>query len=267
MKIDAVNPSSLSHSPKGSSPHHDSSFFTELISKAAEAADINPRIAVLVASHESGLNPAALNPASGAIGMMQLMPATAAGLGVNPHSVVENILGGVKYLGQQLATFGDTAKALAAYNWGPHHVSQAIERWGESWLEHAPAETRQYVNSIISQAGITSSESLHSGPARLSAATVIPSGPAGVASKSESPLLTAGDCGFSKRFWTPICCQEARHFPAATTEPFQGFAGHGSRLPPLEIPRRRYSHIPTATAAVLIFTGRLSQSLTQSTTS
>jgi hypothetical protein len=50
-----------------------------------------------------------------------------------------------------LAKFGDTAKALAAYNWGPHHVARAIERWGESWLEHAPRGTRQYVNSIISQ--------------------------------------------------------------------------------------------------------------------
>jgi hypothetical protein len=192
MKVDALTPATLSHGLKESSPHQDSSFWSELISRVAEKADINPRIAVLVASHESGLNPGALNQTSGAIGMMQLLPATAAGLGVNPHKVVENIVGGVKYLRQQLMTFGDTAKALAAYNWGPHHVSQAIERWGESWLEHAPAETRQYVNSILSQAGTSTSVSLDSGAARPSATPGVPTISAHFGSSSEDPLLTAG---------------------------------------------------------------------------
>ena len=59
--------------------------------------------------------------------MMQLMPGTAAALGVNPHDVTQNIQGGIHYLREQLANFGDEAKALAAYNWGPQHVVQAVK--------------------------------------------------------------------------------------------------------------------------------------------
>ena len=124
--------------------------------------------------------------------MMQLLPATSAELRVNPHNVMENILGGVHYLRQQFAKFGDTAKALAAYNWGPHHVSQAIDRWGEAWLDHAPTVTRQYVNSIISRVGNSTSMDLDSEAARLSVTTLVPPATARVGSSSEASLPTAG---------------------------------------------------------------------------
>lgn len=61
----------------------------------------------------------------GAIGLMQLMPDTAAGLGVNPYDVYENILGGIKYMKVQSDKFGDTASAIAAYNAGPSAVEKA----------------------------------------------------------------------------------------------------------------------------------------------
>lgn len=60
---------------------------------------------------------------AGAIGKMQLMPATAKGLGVDPYNIDQNIAGGVKYLGQQLKSFGgDQRLAAAAYNSGPGNV-------------------------------------------------------------------------------------------------------------------------------------------------
>jgi soluble lytic murein transglycosylase-like protein len=140
--------------------HSKSSFWHELISQIASVAGVNPKLAVSVAKHESGLNPQAVNSSSGAIGMMQLMPGTAAALGVNPHDVTQNIQGGIHYLRQQLTNFGDEAKALAAYNWGPQHVVQAVERWGANWLSHAPAETQHYVSSIMANAGISTSSGL-----------------------------------------------------------------------------------------------------------
>jgi soluble lytic murein transglycosylase-like protein len=192
MNVSALTPSTLSQGLKELSPHPESSFWCELISRIADAAGIDPQIAVQVASHESGLNPRALNQTSGAIGIMQLLPATAAELGVNPHSAVENIRGGVEFLRRQFAAFGDTAKALAAYNWGPHRVSQAIGRWGEAWLDHAPTETRQYVNSIVSRVGNPTSVDLDSEAARFSVTTLGPSATARVGSNSEAPLPTAG---------------------------------------------------------------------------
>lgn len=128
-------------------------FWHELISSMASAAGINPDLAVNVAEQESGLDPNAVNPKSGAIGMMQLMPGTAAALGVNPYDAMANIAGGIRYLQEQLSTFGDEAKALAAYNWGPNRVAQAVEQWGTDWLSHAPGETQRYVSRILSRLG------------------------------------------------------------------------------------------------------------------
>lgn len=142
-----------SSSHRASASSSTKSFWQELVGEIASRAGISPELAIGVARQESGLNPEAVNAASGARGLMQLMPGTAADLGVNPDDVLSNILGGVRYLRDQLGTFGDTAKALAAYNWGPHHVAEAVNRWGAEWLSHAPSETQQYVTSILSRMG------------------------------------------------------------------------------------------------------------------
>ncbi len=192
MKIDAFSPPTPGHTQKGTAPRHDTSFWSQLISRLAEQANIDPQIAVKVAAHESGLNPLAVNRKSGAIGMMQLLPGTAADLGVNPHNVVENILGGVHYLSKQLTRFGDTAKALAAYNWGPRHVARAVERWGESWLEHAPASTQHYVNSIMSQGGNAPPMGEHSSARGVTEASAVqPSSVVSHGSSGKAPALTA----------------------------------------------------------------------------
>ncbi len=72
-------------------------------------------------------NGGVLTSSAGALGLMQLMPDTARGLGVNPHTVEGNIEGGVKYLARQLRRFdGDIQRVAAAYNAGP----SAVDRYG-----------------------------------------------------------------------------------------------------------------------------------------
>lgn len=119
------------------------------ITSTAQAYGVDPNLALEVARRESGFNQSAISSA-GAIGVFQLMPATAAALGVNPYDLNGNIKGGILYISQMLAQFGgDISKALAAYNWGPGNVAA----YGDSWAEHAPAETVNYVSSILGRLG------------------------------------------------------------------------------------------------------------------
>lgn len=99
-----------------------------------------------VMRQESGGNPKAVSEA-GAIGLMQLMPGTAKGLGVNPYDPYQNIKGGVTYLGRNYKTYGgDVAKTLASYNAGPGAVAK---------YKGVPpyAETQNYVKNIMSRMG------------------------------------------------------------------------------------------------------------------
>lgn len=89
---------------------------------------------------ESGYNPVAISPKS-AFGFAQLMPATAAALGVNPYNPMQNMRGGARYLRQQLDRFGQVHLALAAYNAGPGRVRDG--------LVPRIAETQAYVSNIL----------------------------------------------------------------------------------------------------------------------
>ncbi|MBO6305013.1 MAG: lytic transglycosylase domain-containing protein [Selenomonadaceae bacterium] len=110
--------------------------------EAAAKYNVDNKLLSAVAEVESGLNPDAISGA-GAIGVMQLMPDTAASLGVNPYDTKQNIEGGAKYLRQMLDVFGgDVSKALAAYNAGPNAV--------KSYGGVPPyAETQNYVNRVL----------------------------------------------------------------------------------------------------------------------
>jgi soluble lytic murein transglycosylase-like protein len=124
-----------------------------LIVSTASAYGVDPRLALEVASVESGFNPNAVSSA-GAVGVFQLMPATAAQYGVSdPTDPTENITAGVQYLAALIAQFGDTSEALGAYNWGPTNVNNAIAQYGNAWLNFAPAETQNYVSTIMQAIG------------------------------------------------------------------------------------------------------------------
>ena len=113
-----------------------------LIKEAAARYQVDPRLVAAVAQTESGGTQEAVSPA-GAVGVMQLMPETAAGLGVNPYDKRQNIEGGAKYLRQMMDTFGgDVQKAVAAYNAGP----QAVKEYNGI---PPYRETQDYVNKVL----------------------------------------------------------------------------------------------------------------------
>ena len=112
------------------------------IDEAARRAELSPRLIEAVARQESGFRHQAVSSA-GAVGVMQLMPATAAELGVDRFDLSQNINGGAAYLRRMLDSFGgDLPLALAAYNAGPG----AVRRFGG-----VPpfVETRAYVSAIL----------------------------------------------------------------------------------------------------------------------
>ncbi len=122
------------------------------IQQAATRHAVPATLVEAVAWQESRFNQGAVSP-KGARGVMQLMPATAALLGVDASDLQGNINGGAAYLSQQLSRFGDLRLALAAYNAGP----EAVQRHGG-----VPpyAETQSYVRAIMARLAITAPQFL-----------------------------------------------------------------------------------------------------------
>lgn len=118
------------------------SAYLDAIREAAGKYGVDPKLVSAVAEIESGFSQDAVS-ATGAVGVMQLMPETAESLGVNPYDAKQNISGGAQYLRQMLDDFnGDVRKAVAAYNAGP----EAVREYGG-----VPpySETQQYVASVL----------------------------------------------------------------------------------------------------------------------
>jgi soluble lytic murein transglycosylase-like protein len=118
-----------------------------LVGMAADREGLSPGLLRAVIRRESGFRPCAVS-SKGAQGLMQLMPATSAWLGVrNPFDPVQNIEAGSRFLKSLLERYGgDLSLALGAYNAGPARVDQF------GGVPPYP-ETRGYVASILGEAG------------------------------------------------------------------------------------------------------------------
>jgi transglycosylase-like protein with SLT domain/uncharacterized protein DUF4124 len=122
--------------------------YDELIAEHARLNGVRSDLVRAVVQVESAFNPYAVSP-KGAVGLMQLMPATAQHFGVaNPFNPTENVRAGVAYLRQLLDRYEDNEPlALAAYNAGP----AAVDRHGQRVPPFV--ETRQYVERVRGLSG------------------------------------------------------------------------------------------------------------------
>jgi hypothetical protein len=126
-----------------------SSQIMDAVRAEAQRQGVDPDFAARVVRRESGgrqfgADGSVIASRAGALGAMQLMPGTAAGLGVDPKDTADNIRGGIMYLAQQMQKYGgDQGLAGAAYNAGPGRVDAYLA--GRSTL---PAETIAYMNSV-----------------------------------------------------------------------------------------------------------------------
>jgi len=121
--------------------HYATDRVSDVIEAAARVHNIDARLLAAIAHRESAMNENAVSRA-GAVGVMQLMPRTAAMLGVNAWDTRDNIFGAAQYLRRLLDTFhGDLDLTLAAYNAGPG----AVQKYGG-----VPPyrETQAYVKAV-----------------------------------------------------------------------------------------------------------------------
>ncbi len=120
--------------------------YDDLFTTSGTRYGVDPALLREVARQESGFDPAAHSP-TGAIGLMQFEPGTAAGLGVNPYDPASSVDGAARMLKGFLDNYhGNVGMALAAYNAGPGAVAQyhGIPPY---------AETQNYVQVITSRLG------------------------------------------------------------------------------------------------------------------
>jgi hypothetical protein len=151
------------------------------INKYALAYGVDPVLVRAVMRNESGFNPVAVSP-KGAQGLMQLMPGTAALMGVrNPFDPEQNIAGGVGYLRHCLDRFGHNVPlAVAAYNAGPEAVAK--------YYTIPPyQETQLFVNNVLGTYGA------YGGNPAVNHPAVKPGPPGAKPTAKNSPAKSAAD--------------------------------------------------------------------------
>jgi soluble lytic murein transglycosylase-like protein len=126
--------------PPSAAPYADS------IDAAEARYGLPPSLLGRLLYQESRFKPSVIDgtvkSSTGAVGIAQFMPATAADVGVNPLDPIASIDAAGRYLKQQYDRFGDWSRALAAYNWGAGNVQK-------KGLANAPLETRNYIAQIL----------------------------------------------------------------------------------------------------------------------
>lgn len=125
MDTDAVSTTSSDFSSQFSEVLGTNTSLEAIFEKAAQTYQVDVELLKAMAKAESGFNPNATSK-SGAMGIMQLMPSTAKGLGVkDAYDPEQNIMGGAKYIASLLEKYdGNVSYALAAYNAGSGNVDQ-----------------------------------------------------------------------------------------------------------------------------------------------
>lgn len=131
--------------------------FESLYQSASSQYGVPLNILLWQGQRESNFDPSAVSSA-GAVGIAQFMPATAAQFGIDPLNPAQSINAQAQYMSQLYNEFGNWTAALAAYNWGPGNLQNAINDYGPAWSQwspYAPGQTQDYVASILGGAGLT----------------------------------------------------------------------------------------------------------------
>ena len=142
-KVETQNSLNKAFYPQNAAQNASRNEIENLIEKYSQRNGLDKDFVKALVRQESGFNPNATSKC-GAMGLMQLMPGTAQGLGVtNPYDVEQNIAGGTKYLRSMIDRFdGNEKLALAAYNAGPN----AVKKYGGI---PPYQETQNYVKNIL----------------------------------------------------------------------------------------------------------------------
>lgn len=134
--------------------------YREEARRAARRHGLDPNIFERQIQQESGFNPGARSPA-GATGIAQFMPGTAKGLGINPNDPHQALEGAAKLMASYVKKYGSYRNALVAYNAGPGRVGGSL-----------PAETQNYIKTILGNKNPSTANVSSGSSARSSATTV-----------------------------------------------------------------------------------------------
>lgn len=121
----------------------------DLIREQAELHGLDVELCRKQCQAESNWDQGAVS-SCGAIGLFQLMPATAKGLRVDPYDWRQNIIGALGMVKNLMVYYqGDKLKTYCAYNWGAGNLLACTRKYLHDWPRHIPDETKGYVKKIL----------------------------------------------------------------------------------------------------------------------